>query len=73
MEMSKIPALQGLLERLESQAGRVVANELHARTESEEDGVQDEVGRQRLQLLCKDFHQHCTQLSREEELLAFLH
>jgi len=67
MEMSKIPALQGLLERLENQAGRVVANEIHARTESEEDGAQDGVGRQRLQLLCKEFHQHCTKATLANE------
>ena len=29
-ELTSLPALQGLLERMESQAGRVVANELMA-------------------------------------------
>ena len=58
-----------MLERLESQAGRVVANEVHARTEEGEFGAEDDVGRQRMQLLCKEFHQHCTKISRESELM----
>ncbi len=71
LEMSKLPALQYLLERMEIQAGHVVANELNARAVEGDYDAEDEVGRQRLQLLFKDFHQHCTQVSREEELLAF--
>jgi len=69
LEMSKLPALQAMLERMENQAGRVVANELNARAEEGEYGAEDDVGRQRLQRLCQDFHQHCTTVSREEELL----
>ena len=69
LEMSRLPAMQGMLERMEQQAGRVVANELHARCEEAEEGARDDVGRQRLQTLCKDFHQHCTGVSREQELL----
>ena len=33
MELSQLPVLQGLLERMEAQAGRVVANELKAMVE----------------------------------------
>ena len=69
LEMSKLPALQAMLERMEGQAGRVVANELNARAEEGEYGAEDDVGRQRLQKLCQEFHQHCTTVSREEELL----
>ena len=69
LEMSKLPAMQTMLERMEQQAGRVVANELHAHAEEADDGAEDEVGRQRLQALCKDFHKHCTGVSREQELL----
>jgi len=69
LEMSRLPALQSMLERMESQAGRVVANELNARAEDGDYGAEDDVGRYRLQKLCREFHQHCTSVSREEELL----
>eukprot|EP00959_Pyramimonas_sp_CCMP1952_P008280 173067-Pyramimonas_sp.AAC.1 len=59
-EITSLPALQGMLERMESQAGRVVANELMSRLENErgEDGALqlDEIGRHRLRDLCKEFH-----------------
>ena len=52
LEFSALPALQGLLERAEQQAGRVVANELMAVLEEGGYGASDELGRQRLQALC---------------------
>ena len=69
-DMSKLPALQGLLERMESQAGRVVANELKALVSESGYGALDEIGREKLEQLCADFHDHCTNISRENELLA---
>ena len=47
-EMTSLPVLQGLLERMESMAGRVVAHELMALVESGEYGAQDELGREKL-------------------------
>ena len=44
-EMTSLPALQGMLERMESLAGRIVANELMAVTETDGYGAMDEVGR----------------------------
>ena len=76
MESSKLPVLQALLERMEGQAGRVVANELAAlaRGESsrgEEDyGALDDVGRERLKQLSRQFHETCAKVSRLDELLA---
>ena len=67
-EMTSLPALQGLLERMESQAGRVVASELAAVLDERSDVPIDEVGRERLRSLCKDFHDTCQKLSREEEI-----
>ena len=68
--------LQALLERMENQAGRVVSNELAAlacyedQRGSAEYGAMDEVGRTRLLSLARTFHEQCTRLSREDELLA---
>ena len=47
-ELTSIPSLQGLLERMESQAGRVVANELSAALTDGECHQLDELGRERL-------------------------
>ena len=55
-EMTSLPALQGLLERMESMAGRVVANELMALVESGDYGTQDELGREKLKRLSQEFH-----------------
>ena len=59
---------QGLLERMESQAGRVIATELSAILS--EGGCQrlDEVGRERLRILCQDFHTQCRRISPGEEV-----
>ena len=52
LECSALPALQGILERAESQAGRVVANELMAVVEDGGYGALDQLGRKRLRELC---------------------
>ena len=67
-ETTSLPALQGLLERMESMAGRVVANELMALVESGEYGAQDELGREKLKRLSQEFHQVCSKVNRDQEL-----
>ena len=58
-ELTSLPALQGLLERMESQAGRVVANEIKAFVEDSDGGggygALDNLGRTKLRKLCKRF------------------
>ena len=71
-ELTSIPSLQGLLERMESQAGRVVANELSAALADGECNELDELGRERLRRLCVDFHAQCRKMSPDQEL-ARLH
>jgi len=68
MESSKLPILQTLLERMENQAGRVLANELSARTEEGDYDGRDDVGRNRLKWICQEFHTSCAKISREDEL-----
>ena len=74
MESSKLPVLQGLLERMEGQAGRAVANELAALARDgggvADYGALDEVGRERLTRLARRFHETCAKVSRGDELLA---
>ena len=73
-ELTSLPALQGLLERMESQAGRVVANEIKAFVEDSDGGggygALDNLGRSKLRKLCNDFHAACTKASREDEVNA---
>ena len=71
-ELTSLPALQGLLERMESQAGRVVANELLAVVEEGGYGALDDMGRGRLRQLCVDFHNKCMRISKEEEIAELL-
>ena len=47
-ELSKLPALQMLLEKMEAQARRVVANELKALVDDTDYGALDDLGRQNL-------------------------
>ena len=54
MESSRLPVLQTLLERMENQAGRVLANELCARSEAGDYDGQDDVGRSRLKRVCQE-------------------
>ena len=67
-ELSKLPALQGLLEKMEQQAARVVANEVQALVSEGGYGALDEVGREKLKQICMEFHAQCKRISREEEL-----
>ena len=67
-EMTSLPALQGLLEKMESLAGRVVANEVMAFVESGEYGAQDELGRAKLKRLSEEFHHVCSKVNRDQEL-----
>ena len=57
---------------METQAGRVVANELASHIEGAGAQQLDEVGRTRLRTICKEFHDSCRKMSREEEI-ANLH
>ena len=54
-DISSLPALEGLLERMESQAGRLVTNELLAAVGESSYCPLDEHGRDRLRLLCQRF------------------
>ena len=56
-ELSKLPALQGLLEQMEAQAARVVRNELGALVADSGYGALDELGRERLRQICMDFRE----------------
>ena len=73
-ELTSLPALQGLLQRMESQAGRVVANEIKAYVQESEGGggygALDNLGRARLRKLCDEFHAACAKASREDEVNA---
>ena len=66
MEATSLPALQHLLERMESQAGRVVANEVMTLSECGA-GRLDDLGRARLGQICRDFHEQCAKVSRSRE------
>ena len=66
--MTSLPTLQGLLERMESIAGRVVANELLAVAEAEGYGALDDIGRERLRKICQEFHKTCRKVNREQEV-----
>ncbi|CAK0911448.1 unnamed protein product, partial [Prorocentrum cordatum] len=71
-ELTSLPALQGILERMESQAGRAVADELMSRLEDQ--GGEDralqlgEIGRHRLRDLCQEFHARCREISPGEDM-----
>ena len=56
------------LERMESMAGRIVANELMAVAEKDGYGALDEIGRERLRKICEEFHRTCVKVNREQEL-----
>ena len=67
-ELSKLPALQGLLEQMEAQAARIIRNELGALVADSRYGALDELGRKRLRNICMDFHDETRIRSTEEEL-----
>ena len=58
-EVTSILALQGPLERMESLAGRVMANELSIIIEGASNARLDDVGRCRLKRLCEEFLSFC--------------
>ena len=64
-KMTSLPVLQGMLERMESMAGRIVANELMAVAEKDGYGALDEIGRERLRKICEEFHRTCVKVNRE--------
>jgi hypothetical protein len=67
-EMTSLPALQGMLERMESMAGRIVANEVMAVAETDGYGALDEVGRDRLRKICQEFQQTCAKVNRDQKI-----
>ena len=71
-EVSTLPTLQRLLEKMETQAGRVVANEAYCAVEQGGFSALDQVGRERLRNVCRDFHAQCQQTSAEAEARALL-
>ena len=71
-DISSLPALQTLLDKMEQQAGRIVANEVKAMLTEGGYGALDELGRKRLLKICDDFHRHCHKWRREDEAAALL-
>ena len=71
-EITTLPSLQRLLERLETQAGRVVANEAYSMVEKGGFVALDEVGRARVLSLARDLHALCTKSCPEEEAKQLL-
>ena len=69
-ELTSLPALQGVSVRMESKAGRVVANELTAIVEEGGCGALDEVGRNKLRRLREEFQKRCSRVSQEDEFVA---
>ena len=66
--LSKLLALQMLLEKVEVQSRRVVANELKAFVDDSGYGASDDLGRQSLRQTCKHFHEASAKIARGEEL-----
>ena len=65
-EITSLSALQGMLERMESMAGRIVANELMAVAEKDGYRALDEIGREKLRKICQGFHQTCAKVNRKQ-------
>ena len=62
-QMTSLPSLQRMLDRMESQAGRVAANELLAAVGNAGSGDIDELGRSRLAKISREFHALCQKKS----------
>ena len=71
-EVSSLPSLQRLLERMETQAGRIMANEAYSVVEKGGFTALDELGRNRLLAICRDFHSQCKRSSPEDEAQQLL-
>ena len=65
-----LPEVEGLLEMMESQAGRVVTNELLAAVGDSSYCPLDEYCRDKLRRLCQCFQKQCARVSREDEVNA---
>ena len=68
-ELSSLPSLQRLIERMESQKARVLHNEAASRAEEGGYTAEDEVGRQRLLSLCREFLTQQTSRGTLQEVL----
>ena len=66
-EVSTLPTLQRLLEKMETQAGRILANETYSMVEKGGFKALDDVGRERLRQVCREFHTACASTSTERE------
>ena len=71
-EVSTLPQLQRLLENMDAQAGRVVANETYCMVEEGGFAALDDVGRERLLNVCRKFHAQCQRTAPEEEARQLL-
>ena len=69
VELSKLPALQSALQKAETQAGKVLANELSALASGASAEILDEAGRAQLLELCEDVVAKCSRVSEREERL----
>ena len=57
-----------MLELMESLGGRILSNELMALAGTDGYGALDEINRKRLQDTCKEFHQTCAKVNRDQEI-----
>ena len=71
-EVSTLPRLQRLLENMDAQAGRVVANETYCQVEEGGFAALDDVGRERLLNVCRKFHAQCQRQAPDEEARQLL-
>ena len=55
-DISSLPALEFLLDKIETTAGRVIANELLAIVDTSDYGAEDDIGREKVAQICKLFH-----------------
>ena len=69
-QISSLLALDALLEQMERQERRVVANEVKAMLTEGGYGALDELGRKKLLKICDDFYDQCRKVRREDELAA---
>ncbi len=69
-DIASLPALESLLHKIETSAGRVIANELFAIVGKNDYGAKDDIGREKIAQLCKMFHWQCSKVSKQEEINA---
>ena len=68
-ELSSLPSLQRLLDRMQNQGDRLLRNEAESMVTEGGYKAEDEVGRQRLLSLCREFLAQCRKVSTEEETM----